>query len=801
MNNETNPQCHVELFGRVIRVYQRKSGDKDVTFVVHTITLNKDFTCICPFFCPIQEGDAIYAVCTFEDINKHILRIIRPPFVQIGMDRDSVMRSFIKVLRGTGFGNIKANHLFDMFSKQAGGDDKVIPYITELSALYLESKDDELFIPYSSILSKDQMKKLIFWWFKQRSLRRLYLFGLTNKDIESCHMSHDEIYQRLITNPYTLYTLSIKQCDEILLRQNRVASEEDHRCAEIVRQMYKHMVCKSWTGTPSKRIMELFPDFPKYVDHLRSNYGVVTELFTIYLPHAYKIETSVAKRLTDIIQLNASRLKKIKQDCSFKCKSLTDEQKMAVQGALNSNISVITGGAGTGKSTIIGEIIHNLELQEIKYAVVSFTGKAVSRIREIIDKRCPATMHRLIAKATSTEKFQHLIIDEASMVTTELMYQFFQAFPHDYQITFVGDSNQLPPISWGSLFSQLIKFSRMIYDDIPDDDLEDYVPPIPVYYLTQNHRVSNVTNGILINANRIIHPPEDEPFDLVQTENFQVINSNIEYVYDIIRLMYNNNFPSSQITIITPYNKDLESLNQTFQQIYNDGNRYVTDSRGKLWMVRDRVMMINNNYDINVMNGEEGIIVDVDDGQQHNTPLKDKPVKTITVMFRDGARHKFKLEKEKTDDETLPFKRDSDDRYSEELTVEDLVHSYAMTCHRSQGSEWDYIIVYIPPTPKNITKHDTVIELNNNYFLNRNLVYTAITRAKRACWIVGDIDEFKTAATTALPGRCENLALRMKMSCQSINSSENPSQETIQLDSAEPKEISITEVQHLPLNN
>ena len=117
------------------------------------------------------------------------------------------------------------------------------------------------------------------------------------------------------------------------------------------------------------------------------------------------------------------------ETANFLSKTLTDEQKVAIEGSLNNWISVITGGSGTGKTTIIAELVHNLEMRDVCYSLNSFTGKAVARIREVVKRRNPATLHRMIARAGSAHRYAHIIIDECSMVTEEVDLLSLQSFP------------------------------------------------------------------------------------------------------------------------------------------------------------------------------------------------------------------------------------------------------------------------------------------------------------------------------------------------------------------------------------
>lgn len=717
-----------ELIARVQSVNYQRRGE----FKARAMQMGQEFTVFCPpnIFCPVQEGDAIHALVSVGP--DRTLTILRPPFVQIGTDKDSVLRCFIRVLRGSGFGNLKAHKLYETLGRLAGGEPNILSYLGELAKSYLDLRDDALLVPFEAILPNEAMRKLLTWWHKQRTLRRLWLFGLTNREIENCRLPHDDIYQACLTNPFRLPAITIEKCHEILQRQNKKGDPLDVRCGEIVRKVYFYMENRAWTGVPSRIIMAQFPDYSHYRERLEGSFGVKGEHHTVYLKYPHMVESEVSRYLHELSKTDFDGEAKY-GDPNFLRTDLSEDQRAAVAGALKYPVSVITGPAGSGKTSVIAELVHNLELREISYAIVSFTGKAVARIREVIKRKNPATMHRLISRAAGTTPFAHLIIDETSMVMLKLFYQFIRAFPFPYAITFVGDANQLQPIEWGAMFEQVIKSGH-----------------IPVYTLTQIHRVQGgAEDGIIANSRRIIEysQPRDleadeeageefVPFDFVQTSNFTTMGGSLETVYDIIKLLHGVGVPAEEIVVITPYNRDLEEINLMFQQVYHDGQPFVLDSKGKVWREHMRVTMTENNYDINVMNGEEGTV----------TALKE--TEYITVTFKDGSAHNFRLEY--TDQQA----REEDPEnivYDKGLHVGMLIPSYGLTIHRSQGSEWNYVIVYIPPAQ------------TESSFVSRNMIYTAITRARRAVWCVGDMDSLKAAATRAPAYRHDNLAHRLTL--------------------------------------
>jgi hypothetical protein len=752
------PYQTAEVTGIVTHVPRKLT--KPATFRIHCPNICKTFDAVCDLYCPVREGDTIHALCMFGPDGK--LHVSRPPFVQPAMDRASIVQCFIIILR-IGYG--PATKIYNVISRIAGGDEQVIPFLSGLSQSWNDTHNTEILFMFGSIDS-DDIKKLLNWWYRERNLRRLYLFGLTKKEINACRMTCDEIYQRCMTNPYTVPAIPIDKCDMILDRMNKRPNQDDRLRGMIVRIMWRNVHESGWTGTPTRFLTRQFPNIREHVPALKAEYGIVAEMETAYLKFQHQVETWVTEYMVNMknqdvitydtpvderITLPDGRV--IERMSPHFTREMSEEQQRSVQGALDHTICIITGAAGTGKTSVLGQIIHNLELRGVTYAVCSFTGKAVARIREVTKKRNPSTMHRLISntrknhldkRSTQFEKdiplmdYEYVIIDEASMVTTELLYDFLQAYPNIKHLILVGDVNQLPPIGWGSLFYQLVKSET-----------------IPTYRLTTNYRVYTTTgerDGIILNANAIITHDPQFPFEFVPTTNFSVIDGPIERVYDIVKGCFSAGIKAEQIVILSPYNRILSVLNETFQNIYNVGARYRTDSRGVKWMIGDRVMMTENDQDIGVFNGEQGTIRDLTD-------------KAILVDFGYSGCHEFLLEPSHDDRANVPqgmtasyWRRgqmaeqvlDGDEGdTNDERTVKKLTHGYALSIDKSQGSEWDFVILCIQ-------------EFNTGSFLNKNRIYTALTRAKRCVWsVVSDPESFQVAAVKNPPFRSENLAKRL----------------------------------------
>jgi hypothetical protein len=748
-----------EVAGIVTQVtFAQRRGDP-TTFKIHCPNMKKTFDAICELFCPIRVGDTIYALCMIgPDMRLHVSR---PPFVQPAIDRDSIVQCFMRALR-QGYG--PAIRIYSTISRIAGGDDAVIPFLTGIAQSWNDTHNADILFMFAGT-EPDDVKKLLSWWHKERNLRRLYLFGLTKKEINACRMTCDEIYLKCMENPYTVPAIPLEKCDAILERLNKRPEVNDRTRGAVIRMLWNNLHERSWTGTPTRFLARQFPGIREHVEVLKADYGMVAELETAYLKFPHQVETFMADFIVEKVREDRITYETpldqkitledgtiIERHSAHFTRDLSEDQQKATQGALDHTLCIVTGAAGTGKTTVLGQIIHNLELRGIPYAVCSFTGKAVARIREVTKKRNPATMHRLIANTrtnqldrrnTQYEKevplgdYEQIIIDETSMVTEELFYDFRKAYPNAKRFTLIGDVNQLPPIGWGNLFQQAIKSET-----------------IPTYRLTTNYRVYTTEgerDGIILNANAIISHDPMYPFEFVQTDNFTVVEGPIERVYDIIRGCFAGGVRADQLVIITPYNRPLDILNRTFQDIYNLGARSVTDARGMRWMVNDRVMLLDNDKEIGVMNGETGLIRDITD-------------QAILVDFGQAGCHEFLLEPthNRANFEygtAVPYQRrgqqmdevlDGDEgEFEDERTVKRLKLAYALTIDKAQGSEWDFEIAYID-------------EFNTGSFLNKNRIYTMITRAKRALWmVVTDIDALNAVAVKPPPFRCDNLARRL----------------------------------------
>lgn len=385
---------------------------------------------------------------------------------------------------------------------------------------------------------------------------------------------------------------------------------------------------------------------------------------------------------------------------------LSKEQINAIDTCLNNMISIVTGGPGTGKTTIIKCIIDILEIQKKDYVLCAPTGRAAKRITQTTGKEAK-TLHRLleISKIDDNDidmfyeyqvkqiEEEVVIIDEASMIDIMMMNNLVKGIKPNTQLIIVGDVNQLPSVGPGSVLKDII--------------LSDVVPTVE---LKQIYRQS-AKSDIIVNAHKVndgIYPE----FKSKDTDLFFIPTKTIEQtvaeISSLISYRLKNYAPLDivkDIQILTPVKKtELGTihLNEEIQELLNpkSEDKNQIEFASKIFRENDKVMQIVNNYDKKysiegkffegIYNGDIGYIKSID-----------KEEEKLYVEFDDERLVEYDFEE-----------------------LDELEHSYAITIHKSQGSEFDYVILPIFTGYKKL--------------LTRNLLYTAMTRAKKMLIIIGN---------------------------------------------------------------
>lgn len=691
-------RSYARLTGTVISVDKSRTR-QGASFVVYTSQMKKKFTCNSTFFCPVQERDAISVPV---EVIGTSLTLLSRPILNMPRDPDSIVTCFVKGAYGTSLSPKSAWELHRIFLQLAGSEDNITDVIDTTMLKWKKGFGIEQW--WLAYANEHQLIKISNWWYKNRIVRPLYMLGLTNKDIQGAHLEPRELLEVLHSNPYKAVSVSLDKCNEIVAQLGLELSDEDVYCGTVLRKIYDLMCNNGWNASTSSILMKNFPDLPRYMDRLRDEYGLVGEHRCLYLDFAHKAEQGIAKWVTRM----ANRPFFDVPEIQIKSGTLSEEQISAICVAISKPLSIITGGPGTGKTTVITEIIKHQTSNGRKLDVVSFTGKAVSRIREVTKFAHAATMHQVLTVANPEKEIDHLIIDESSMVPLELLHKFIERFKPK-QVTLIGDKDQLEPIGWGAVFEQLLKCREQV----------------PIVRLTKVYRTGS--RGITSNLEAIREPrdEDDPPVNLEDGENFTMFSGDSGSVSLIMEMMKNAGITSDRITVITAYNKDVGNINLICQQVFDEGQDSIVDQNGIKWRVGDRVMATENRYDIGIMNGEEGRVVKI-------LPT------AIQVQF--GAKaHDFSLQ--------IPVFSDTE---NEPPTVKLLIHSYAITVHRSQGSEWDIVIFYLPTSPANLS------------FVTKRLIYTALSRAKQQVFCIGDLNAMNYGANKPSPYRCDNLVLRIQ---------------------------------------
>jgi exodeoxyribonuclease V alpha subunit len=375
---------------------------------------------------------------------------------------------------------------------------------------------------------------------------------------------------------------------------------------------------------------------------------------------------------------------------------LTEKQREAVQMAYNSKVSILTGGPGTGKSTSIRALLMVLRKRRIEVALAAPTGRAAKRLTEATGAVGfqAKTLHRLLEYAPHDNTYQRneenplpyqfVIVDEVSMVDILLFYHLLKALPPDAHLLLVGDADQLPSVGPGNVLRDLLRSGA-----------------IPSAVLTELFRQARESQ-IVVNAHRINagqmpllkREPKGDFFFVVEEEPVRAQHLLLDFVQRRIPKHYQLN-PMSDIQVLSPMYRGplgVTSLNEELQARLNPNAFVSLEWGGRTLRLGDKVMQVRNNYDKGVFNGDVGWIRAIN-----------KENATIKVEFLEEAG-------------PLLVSYDFNE-------LDELVLAYAVTVHKSQGSEYPAIVLAL---------------VNQHYMLlQRNLLYTAITRAKRLCVIVG----------------------------------------------------------------
>ncbi|MDQ2828341.1 MAG: AAA family ATPase [Chloroflexota bacterium] len=403
---------------------------------------------------------------------------------------------------------------------------------------------------------------------------------------------------------------------------------------------------------------------------------------------------------------------------------LAEGQKRAVQTALSNKVSVLTGGPGVGKTTTLRAVLHLLEHYGIRYCLAAPTGRAAKRMSEATGRHA-STMHRLLEFSPANNGFAYneenplpysfVIADESSMIDILLFYALLRAVPLTAHLLLVGDADQLPSVGPGNVLRDVISSQAL-----------------PVTRLTELFRQARGSHIITTahDINRGVIPHFENRGD---TDLFFIKEDDPGRVIELLTTVVSERAPRAfgldplaDVQVISPSNQGalgVSNLNVQLQEMLNPARPDDLKWGQRVFRSGDKVMQIRNNYNKNVFNGDMGRVARIDREEQ-----------TLVVQYPA---------------EGLPIKRDDDlaapgrgrnrpappiiprpggggnviEVAYEFSELDELTHAYAVSVHKSQGSEFPAV----------------VMPLTTSHFklLQRNLIYTAITRARRLCVLIG----------------------------------------------------------------
>lgn len=420
----------------------------------------------------------------------------------------------------------------------------------------------------------------------------------------------------------------------------------------------------------------------------------------VYTPEAYEEENYIARRIQDMAAMKPLPMKthvqlfldRWQDSCHFE---LADKQREAVEKSLESGMTVITGGPGTGKTTVVQTIIRLAEQEGLRILLCAPTGRAAKRLAETTQRKAK-TIHRLLipdGRQGRIQVFEYnetkllpadlVIVDEVSMLDMEMMYHLLSALKPQCRCILVGDADQLPSVGAGSVLHDIIASGQ-----VPVVRLDT------IFRQQEGGRI--VTNAHLINSGRLPVVNEDPEFRFVEIEDEAQGAEKISALYNSELLETGDKFA---VQVLSPMYKNpcgVDNLNQLIQGRFNPPAEGKGELKGKnvIFRVGDKVMQKHNDYEKGVFNGDIGEIFAIQ---------KD-------MVYVRYPEQDVKYEGQEVDEITL---------------------AYAITVHKSQGSEYHTVIM--------------VLVNSHAIMLQRNLFYTAVTRAKRKVILVGSKRAVQTA--------------------------------------------------------
>lgn len=557
-------------------------------------------------------------------------------------------------------------------------------------------------------LGRKRMEKIRESWEKQKDIKEVMVFlqgyGVSTAFAAKIYRKYEkESIAKVKENPYQLaddiWGIGFKTADGIASKMG-YEKNDPRRCRSGILYTLNELAEEGHVYAEPEQLVdaavklldaEESPVRQALASMIEAN-DVVSDNEVIYLSPFYHAENGSAKRLQSLLSdtslFNADIAAEPEAKYGDKPGDIVyDEvQLAAIQKALDSKVMVLTGGPGTGKTTTTQGIIAAFKARHMSILLAAPTGRAAKRMTEATGMEAK-TIHRLLEynpmdgyKRNDANPLDGdaLIVDECSMIDILLFYNLMKAIPSNMRLILVGDIDQLPSVGAGNVLRDIIDSQQ-----------------IPVVRLTRIFRQAQssriVMNAHAINAGQfpnIKNGLDTDFFFIGQEDADDIVKLIIGLVRD--RLPKKYGYPAKEIQVLTPMQRGTVgagNLNIELQNALNPSGPSLARG-GYTFRQGDKVMQIRNNYDKNVFNGDIGYITAVDTTER-----------TLSITFDNRV-----VEYDITE-------------------LDEIVLAYAVTIHKSQGSEFP--VVVMPVTMKHFV------------MLQRNLIYTGITRAKKICVLVG----------------------------------------------------------------
>jgi exodeoxyribonuclease V alpha subunit len=582
-------------------------------------------------------------------------------------------------------------------------------------------------------------------WKKHCAIQDIMIFlqsyGIgTAKAVRIYKTYGDESIERIRENPYCLTTdvhgIGFKTADALALNL-AIPKESLIRAQAGVRYVLQNLCecghCAVACDVLTKKSVELLEISEPIVceaikQEMKADHFIQDEIDStpvVFLSFLYHAENGVARH---VHRLNQGRLPWGKIDIDRAIPwveqqtrlQLSDSQKAAIRTVLTNKVSIITGGPGVGKTTIINSLLKIIRAKRLKVALCAPTGRAAKRLSETTHLSAK-TIHRLLAFDPTNFSFKHhqhdplktdfVVIDEASMVDVLLMYHLLKAVPDQAALLYVGDVDQLPSVGPGRVLGDLI-----------DANVISVVRLKKIFRQAASSKI--IINAHRINQSKLPFTPLSKEAASNVSDFYAIYVDTPEEIRDKLIKVVTERIPKrfgydpiKDVQVLTPMNRGglgTHSLNIELQKQLNSNSEPKVERYGLTFSPRDKIIQLVNNYDKEIFNGDVGTIVRID-------------------LVEKNVHIKF-------DHRIVTYSVDE---------LDEITLAYATTIHKSQGAE--YPVVVIP------------VAVSHYRLLAKNLLYTGVTRGKKLVVLIGQ----KKAVAMAIhnqraEARLTKLSLRLK---------------------------------------